>query len=87
MYNNGLLVKCYIWSIYVYRAEILTLWKVNQEYFESFKMWCWRRKETSLIDLGKNYYYAESMSKGTSCIQYKEGRPTVFVTSCLANAF
>jgi hypothetical protein len=31
--------------------------------------------------------YAESMKKGTSCIQYKEGRPTLLVASCIVNAF
>jgi hypothetical protein len=30
------LVKCYIWSIAVYGAEIWTLRKVDEKYFESF---------------------------------------------------
>jgi hypothetical protein len=34
------LVKCYIWSIALYCAEAWTLWKVDQKYLESFKMWC-----------------------------------------------
>jgi len=38
----------------LYRAETLTFWKVNQEYLESFKMWCWRRMDTSLTDRAKN---------------------------------
>jgi hypothetical protein len=25
--------------------EIWTLWKVDQNYLESFEMWCWRRME------------------------------------------
>jgi hypothetical protein len=39
------LVKCYIWSIALYGAEMWTLWKVDQKYLESFEMWCWRRME------------------------------------------
>jgi len=38
-------VKYYVWSIAFFGAEILTLCKVNQEYQESFEMWCWRRTE------------------------------------------
>jgi hypothetical protein len=28
-----------------YGAESWTLWKVDQKYLESLKMWCWRRIE------------------------------------------
>jgi hypothetical protein len=37
------LVKCYIWSIALYGAEMWTLRKIDQQYLESFEMWCWRR--------------------------------------------
>ena len=36
-------VKCYIWSIALYGAEIWTLWKVGQKCMNSFEMWCLRR--------------------------------------------
>jgi hypothetical protein len=39
------LVKCYIWSIALYGAETWTLRKVDQNYLETFEMWCWRRME------------------------------------------
>jgi hypothetical protein len=39
------LVKCYIWSIYLYGAETWTLRAVDQKHLESFEMWCWRRME------------------------------------------
>jgi len=39
------LVKCNIWSIALYSAETWTLRAVDQEYWESFEMWCWRRME------------------------------------------
>jgi hypothetical protein len=32
-------VKCYIWSIALYGAEIWTLRKIDQKYLESFEMW------------------------------------------------
>jgi hypothetical protein len=35
------LVKCYVWSVAFYGAEIWALWK----YLESFEMCCWRRME------------------------------------------
>jgi hypothetical protein len=39
------LVKCYIWSIALYGAETWTLRKLDQNYLESFEMWCWKRME------------------------------------------
>jgi hypothetical protein len=39
------LEMCYIWSIAFYGPENWTLRKVDQEYLESFEMWCWRRME------------------------------------------
>ena len=49
------LVKCYIWSIALYGAEIWTLRAVDQKHLERFKMWCWRRMEkTSWTDHVRN---------------------------------
>jgi len=39
------LVKCYIWSIYLYGAETWMLQAVDQKHLESFETWCWRRME------------------------------------------
>jgi hypothetical protein len=39
------LVKGYIWSIAFYGAETWIVQKVDQNYMESFEMWCWRRME------------------------------------------
>jgi hypothetical protein len=39
------LVKCYIWSIALYGADIWTLRSVDQKHLESFEMRCWRRME------------------------------------------
>jgi len=35
------LVKCYVWSMDFYGAEIWTLRAADQKYLESFEMWCW----------------------------------------------
>jgi hypothetical protein len=44
--NLGLILKkCYILSIGLYGTETWTLRKIDQEYFESYEMWCWRRME------------------------------------------
>jgi len=49
------LVKCYIWSIALYRAETWTLRAVDQKHLESFEMWCWRRmKKISWTDHVRN---------------------------------
>jgi len=37
------LVKCYVWSIALYGAEMWTLRAVDQKHLESFEMSCWRR--------------------------------------------
>ena len=40
------LVKRYVWSMAFYGAETWTLRAADQNYLESFEMWCWRRMET-----------------------------------------
>jgi hypothetical protein len=48
-------VKCYIWSIDLYSAEIRTFRKVDQEELVSFKMWrCRRMDKISWTDRVKN---------------------------------
>jgi hypothetical protein len=39
------LVKCYIWSVALYGAEIGKVWGVDQKELESFEIWCLRRME------------------------------------------
>jgi len=39
------LVKCYVWSMALYGAEIWALRAADQKYLESFETWCWRRME------------------------------------------
>ena len=48
------LVKCYIWSMALYGAETWTLRAADQNYLESFEMWCWRRMEISWTDHVRN---------------------------------
>jgi hypothetical protein len=38
-------VKCYVWSISLRGAEMWELLKLDQKYFETFEMRCWRRME------------------------------------------
>ena len=38
-------MKCCIWNIAVFGDETLILRKVDQKYFETFELWCWRRME------------------------------------------
>jgi hypothetical protein len=53
------LEKSYIWSKAFYSAENWTLRKVDQEYLDSFEMWCSRRMEKI---------------SWTSCVGYEEER-------------
>ena len=39
------LVKCYVWNMALYGAEIWAFRAADQKYLESFEMWCWRRVE------------------------------------------
>jgi hypothetical protein len=39
------MVKCYIWSVALYGAEIGTVWGEDRKQLECFEMWCWRRME------------------------------------------
>jgi len=50
-----MLVKCCVWSIALYGAEIWTLRAVDQKHLESFEIWCWRRmKKVSWTDHVRN---------------------------------
>ena len=46
------LTKCYIWSMALYGAETWTLRAADQNYPESFEMWCgegWRRSDGPIM--------------------------------------
>jgi hypothetical protein len=57
--------KCYIWSIALYGAKPRTLRKVDQNYHESFEMWCWRRMGNISVIL-RSTYYIESGRKNST---------------------
>ena len=44
------LVKCYIWSIALYGAEIWTLRAVDQKHLESYEMWCMEKDGKDQFD-------------------------------------
>jgi hypothetical protein len=48
------LVKCYIWSIALFRAETWTLRAVDQKQLEGFEMWCLRRMENGWTEYVRN---------------------------------
>jgi hypothetical protein len=58
------LVKCYIWGVALYGAEIGTFGAADRKQLESFEMWCWRRMEKiSWTDHVRN---EESRKRGIS---------------------
>jgi len=64
------LVKCYIWSTTLYRAETWTLGKVNQKCLESFKIWCWRRMEKIIwTDCVRNGEVLQRLKEGRNILQ------------------
>jgi hypothetical protein len=60
------LMKCYVWSIALYGAEIWTLRAVDQKHLESFEMWCWRRME--------KISWTDHVRKGEVLLRVKEQR-------------
>lgn len=49
------LVKCYVWSIFLYGCETWTLGKKEKGMIEAFEMWVWRKMEKiSWVDKVKN---------------------------------
>ena len=47
-------VKCYIWSIALYRAETWIFQKIGQTQLGSFEMWCWKRMKISWTNQVEN---------------------------------
>jgi hypothetical protein len=69
------LVKCYIWSIALYGAETWTLRKLDQNYLESFEMWCCRRMEKiSWTDRVNNEAVLHRVKEHSSHNKTKEGK-------------
>jgi hypothetical protein len=61
------LVKCYIWSIFLYGAETWKLRAMDQKHLERSEMWRWRRiKKISWANHVGMRYYLESRSGGLS---------------------
>jgi hypothetical protein len=88
LYLRKKLVKCYIWSIALYGAEMWTLRKVDQTYLESFEMWCWRRMEISWTDRVRNEEVLHNVKEERNILHtIKDGRLTGLVTSCIGTAF
>ena len=52
------LVKCFVWSVVLYGAEIWALRRNEQKQLEAFEMWVWRRMErVKWTDKIKNAFY------------------------------
>jgi hypothetical protein len=69
----------------LYSAENMTLRKIGQKYLESFEIWCWRM-EISWADSVRNEVSQRVKRTGISCKEYKEGRLSGLVTSCVGTA-
>ena len=59
------LVKCFMWSVVLYVAEIWTLRRNEQKRLEAFEMWVWRRLESvKWTDKIKNALVLERVGEG-----------------------
>jgi len=77
------LIKCYIWSVALYGAEVWTLRKSDQKYLEGFKMWCWRNYGEDHLNLScENWSITQSQGEGGKvCPTYDtDGRLKKLVT-------
>ena len=87
------LVKCYIWSIALYGAEIWTLRAVVQKHLESYEMWCWRRMEKiSWTDHVRNEEVLQRVQEKRNCRRTITRRKHnwidhVLCRNCLQNHF
>jgi hypothetical protein len=83
------LVKCYIWSIAFYGAEMCTLRKVDQKYLESFEMCLRRMVKISWTDRLRNEEVLHRVKEERNILHTikKEGRLTGLVTSCVETVF
>jgi hypothetical protein len=51
-------------------AEAQTFWKVNQKYFVSFEVWCWRRMEKiSWADRARNEEVLQRVKEESNILQ------------------
>jgi hypothetical protein len=83
------LVKCYIWSIALYGAEMWILQKIDQKYLESFETWCWSRMEKiSWTDRVRNEEVLHRVKDDRYILHtIKREKLTGLVTSCVETAF
>jgi len=78
------LVRFYIWNITLYGAETWTLHRVDEKYWESFEMWCWRRMEkVSWTECVINEVLHSVEEEGNTLQTVKEGRLMGLVASCI----
>ena len=60
-----ILVKCFVWSVVLYGAEIWTLRQNEQKQLEAFEIWVWRRMEhVKWTDKIKNAVVLERVGEG-----------------------
>jgi hypothetical protein len=83
------LEKCNVWNIVLCGAETWTLQEVEQNYIESFEMWCWRRIEkirwANCVKSGVVVHGVKE-ERNVLCTINEQGM-TGFVTYCVGTAF
>jgi hypothetical protein len=78
------LIKCYSWSITIYKAVTSTLQKLDQKYLERFEMWLWR-SFGPIVRETKKYLHGENEDKNILHIINRK-MANWFATSCVGTA-
>jgi len=56
--KKTLIMKCLVWSVALYAAEMWTLTQTDRRRLEAFKIWIWRRMEKiSWLDKVTNHHH------------------------------
>jgi len=80
-------VKCHIWSIAFYGAEIWTLREVDQKYLEGLELRCWRRMEKIIwTNNVKNEEVLRGVEEERNILQTVEAMLTGWIKSCVETA-
>ena len=76
------LLKCFVWSVTLYGAEIWTLRRNEQKRLETFEMWIWRRMErVKWIDKIKNAVVLERVGEGRKMLELIKKRKSNWLTT------
>ena len=77
---HTVLMKWYVCGVASYSDETWTLRKIDQKYFESFEMWCWKTKEMIILtDRVKHEEVLYRVNEEMSILRTRKWRKTNWI--------